>query len=387
MPKISKRQKTIKEIDQILFLLILFDSEENEEQIQELMELKAHILSFRFFEPYQSIPKSLQHRTTLLTLPTSEFRQAFRMNKDTFLFILNRIQNHQVFQNNSYNKQQPVWIQLLVALERFGFDGNSCSVGKVARSLGIGNGTVVLYTTRVIEAILSIHDEMIKWPSRNEKKRTSRYFKEQHQFEGCIGIVDGTFVNLCQKPTVDPETYWSRKQKYSMNVQIVCNERREIIFYQVGYPGSCNDAYCFRNSDLSINPERYFSTGEYMLADGGYTLNSRTLIPYKLPTGDQVDFNSKLSSARILVEHVMGLLKGRWSSLRGLRVQIHKKEDTVKVNQWIVACLILHNMVLKFNDNWEEEISVDDESVNESEETVEENGIDLRERIKRTILE
>lgn len=134
------------------------------------MELKAHILSYRFFEACGSIPKSLQHRTTLLMLPSNEFRQAFRMNKDTFLFILNTIQNHQVFQNNSYNKQQPVWIQLLVALERFGFDGNSCSVGKVARSLGIGNGTVVLYTTRVIEAILSIHDEMIKWPSRNEKK-------------------------------------------------------------------------------------------------------------------------------------------------------------------------------------------------------------------------
>jgi len=34
--------------------LIVFDAEENEEQIQELMEPKAHILSFRFFEPYES---------------------------------------------------------------------------------------------------------------------------------------------------------------------------------------------------------------------------------------------------------------------------------------------------------------------------------------------
>ena len=59
MPKISKRLKTVEEIDQLLFLLIIFDAEETEEQIQELMELKAHILSYRFFEPYESIPTVL----------------------------------------------------------------------------------------------------------------------------------------------------------------------------------------------------------------------------------------------------------------------------------------------------------------------------------------
>ena len=191
------------------------------------------------------------------------------------------------------------------------------------------------------------HVEMIKWPNVNQRKRTSDYFEENHQLKGCIGIVDGTFVNLCQKPSVDPETYWSRKQKYSMNVQIVCNHRREIIYYQVGYPGSCNDTYCFRNSDLNKHPERYFNIGEYLLADGGYILNSRTLIPYKTPTGEQIEFNRKISSARIIVEHVMGLLKGRWCSLRSLRIQIHKREDTEKVNNWIVCCLILHNMVTR----------------------------------------
>ena len=142
-------------VDQILFLLIISDYEENEEQIQELMELKAHILSYRFFNSSERIPKSIQHRTNLLTLQNNEFRQAFRMNKDTFMYILTAIQSHQVFLNNSFNKHQPVWIQLLVGLERLGFDGNASSIGKVARGLGLGNGTVILYTNRVIEAILS----------------------------------------------------------------------------------------------------------------------------------------------------------------------------------------------------------------------------------------
>ena len=166
----------------------------------------------------------------LLTLPSEEFREAFRMNKETFLFILNKIQSHQIFKNNSKHQQQPIWLQLLVALERFGFDGTSSSGGKISRNLGISKGTVILYTTRVIEAILSIHFELIKWPDRRRRKITSDYFEENHRLKGCVGIVDGTFVNLCEKPQVDPETYWSRKQRNSMNVQIICNERREIIF-------------------------------------------------------------------------------------------------------------------------------------------------------------
>ena len=130
-------------------------------------------------------------------------------------------------------------------------------------------------------------------------------------------VLDGTFVNLCQKPGVDPETFWSRKQRYSMNLQIICNHKREIIYYHVGYPGSCHDSTCFSQTDISNHPEKYFSNGEYLIADCGYALGPNTIVPYRSPGGNQLEFNRKFSSARIIVEHVMGLLKGRWSSLRG----------------------------------------------------------------------
>ena len=116
-------------------------------------------------------------------------------------------------------------------------------------------------------------------------------------------------MNLCEKPQIDPETYWSRK-RYSINVQIICNERRETIYYQVGYPGSCPDTVCFRTCDIFRNPQRYLSNGEYILADGGYLLNNRTLIPYRNPQEfEKQVFNQKISSARNIVEHGMGIIK------------------------------------------------------------------------------
>ena len=123
--KYQKNNKLMKQIDEILLLLIIDDDPRNQPEIDELLDLKAHILSFRYFSSSTLIPKSLHHRTMLLTLPSEEFRQAFRMNKDTFLFVLNNIQNHEVFKNNCNRKQQPIWVQLLVALERFGSVNNN----------------------------------------------------------------------------------------------------------------------------------------------------------------------------------------------------------------------------------------------------------------------
>jgi hypothetical protein len=391
MPKISSRQLTISQIDTILRQLILSDSFESspfyEQEINELMELKAHILSYRYFDRAResSIPKSLEHRTLLLTLPNDEFRQAFRMNKDTFVFILNKIEAHEIFKNAGTHKQQPVWVQLLVALERFGFDGNACSVGKVARNMGISSGTVILFSNRVIEALVSIIPNWIKWSTPAQRKRTSRYFEENHNLKGCVGVLDGTLVNLCQKPFLNGETYWTRKQRYSMNVQIICNHKREIIYYQTGYPGSCHDSLCFKNTDICKHPEKYMSNGEYLLADAGYALSPNVVVPYRSPAGEELEFNRKFSSARIIIEHVMGLLKGRWSSLRGLRVKIHKPEDVERANRWIVAILVLHNIVMKFKDNWEEEIEEDETDIYAGEE-INTTGIELRERVRDMIM-
>lgn len=48
MPRISEKQQIVKQIDQILLLLIIDDDPRNQKEIDELLDLKAHILSFRY---------------------------------------------------------------------------------------------------------------------------------------------------------------------------------------------------------------------------------------------------------------------------------------------------------------------------------------------------
>lgn len=53
-----------------------------------------------------------------------EFKQVSRVTPETFMYILSKTQNHDIFRNQSRHHQKPIWIQLLVASSRFGLDGN-----------------------------------------------------------------------------------------------------------------------------------------------------------------------------------------------------------------------------------------------------------------------
>ncbi|KAG2062625.1 hypothetical protein BDR04DRAFT_1040075, partial [Suillus decipiens] len=68
------------------------------------------------------------------------------VSSEIFQVILNLIEDHPVFYNNSNNAQVPVQIQLAVTLYRMGQYGNGASIEDIAHFAGISEGAVVLYT-------------------------------------------------------------------------------------------------------------------------------------------------------------------------------------------------------------------------------------------------
>lgn len=66
-------------------------------------------------------------------------------------------------------------------------------------------------------------------------------------------------------------------------------------------------------------------------------------------TEAQKNFNRIQSSTRAIVEHSIGLLKGRWRILLD-RMDVHR---TDLIPYYIIVCCILHNLCLKNNENLE----------------------------------
>jgi len=86
-----------------------------------------------------------------------------------------------------------------------------------------------------------------------------------------------------------------------------------------------------------------------------------------LRTAAETRFNKKLSSARMIVERSIGLLKGGWRCL--LDKLPMKRIDLIP--RYIIACCVLHNICLLIGDpqnNMIEELrplDVNDENYNE----------------------
>jgi len=78
-------------------------------------------------------------------------------------------------------------------------------------------------------------------------------------------------------------------------------------------------------------------------------------------TADQRIFNYHISKIRIRVEHAIGLLKGRFQSLKELRIQITYRKHHMCVLIWLRGCIILHNLIIRIeegnvDEDWREEL-------------------------------
>ena len=221
---------------------------------------------------------------------------------------------------------------------------------------------------RVVTAICSLSDEFISWPSVEEKKEISNFVYEQSFLTKCVGIIDGTLFPLRFEPqTPDSPDYHGRKFQWSLSVLIVNDHKRRIRYYLAGFPGCCHDNRVWTASNLYKQPEKYFSGMEYLLGDSAFS-NGRTMVAaFKKPVGHPMpqpheEFNTLLAKARIISEHTIGILKGRFPWLRSIRMIVTpEKESMKKILTHIHATIVLHNWLIDLNDDLDERPEDDDD--------------------------
>ena len=312
-------------------------------------------------------------------LTDAEFLKKYRMSRDSFDSLLNMVECHPVFDPVTGDKRcgpcQSPRDQLLTLLHFLGREG-SCASG-TKNTLFIGYGTHYLYVRRAIEAIRSLRDEVVTWPDEDERKQISQRMKDKYDFPGCVCMGDGTLFPLVFAPsTDDAPDYSGRKYGYSLTCFIISDDKRRIRQYLAGWPGSVHDNRVFGKMKANTSPESHFSSCEYMLSDSAlencdYVVAAFKKPPLKCLPRENERFNTKLAVARIIAEHTIGLLKGRFPWLKRIRNRITRDKKSMRfVLQLIDCCVILHNLLLPGADeenlpNWfdEEELSdVDDDS-------------------------
>ncbi|OWY90575.1 hypothetical protein PHMEG_00041237 [Phytophthora megakarya] len=212
MPKMSERQRFLREILDVLAVATLEeeDGEDLNLSCEQLLSSELDDISYLLL-----LVQSHRYLTDRVRLPKpTEFladTQSCVFNKPTY-------------------QQAPPWFQLFVALDRFGNNGTGASLNRSRRLWAIGKGTVDAYTNRVVKALNQLAAQYVRWPNAAQRRRTSRELGRLG-FRGCVGFIDGATVPLAQKPAKDGECFFDRKQRYSLNAQVVCDNRRRVISF------------------------------------------------------------------------------------------------------------------------------------------------------------
>ncbi|GBB98126.1 hypothetical protein RclHR1_31420001 [Rhizophagus clarus] len=165
-------------------------------------------------------------------------------------------------------------------------------------------------------AILSLKNELVKWPTGELKRMVHLGFNNIGGFNNVIGAIDGTHIILGTAPLKQPEIYWNRKKKYSIQCQGIVDHRGVFINYEIGWPGSVHDAKVYRNSFFYQNVSTLIKGWDYLLGDSAYPLSTFHIKPFNNPVNNlETQFNITHSLHRVVVENAFEINNDSWDEL------------------------------------------------------------------------
>jgi hypothetical protein len=237
----------------------------------------------------------------------NQYRGKVRVDPFVFDSIVDKIRDHFIFHNNSNLPQTPVKVQLAIFLFRAGHYGNAASPEAIGHWAGVSPGTVVNCTNRVMVALLSLHDEYVRFPTAEEKERAKAWVEEKACPEWRDGylMVDGTKIPLFQRPGLHGDAWFDKNRSYSLDCQVcfyafvccchlTCQQLVTlpnsllIVDYGLGHTGSVHDSMAFRNTLVYEEHERILAPGEWIWADSAYPAETWCVSPFRMPAGGEL---------------------------------------------------------------------------------------------------
>ena len=295
------------------------------------------------------------------TYTDARFKKTFRVNRETFLYVLEKIRH--ILERETVT-EEPISPEqrLAVCLYRLGRGDYFYTISQMT---GLGTSTICTIVSEVSQAIVDClwDQEVTRYMPNSEAELCKKIqeMEEAWQFPCCWSAVDGCHIPIkCPAGGLEAsKEYHNFKNFYSVILMAMVDSNYRFIWGSCGFPGNSHDSVIFQSTDLWTNimqNEAILKIGKQIegihipaliLVDSAFPLKCWMLKPYSnaVLTPKQRYFNYRLSRARMVTEGAYGQLKGRW------RVLHRKCESSAKEVKIItLACVILHNICISQND-------------------------------------
>ncbi|CAI2194863.1 5368_t:CDS:2 [Funneliformis geosporum] len=139
---------------------------------------------------------------------------------------------------------------------------------------------ISLYTDELTKSQKLISVNNFKWSTNETKQRVYEGFKNISGMKNVIGAIDGSHIVLANVLLKQPETYWSRKKRYSIQLQRIVDHKGIFIDYEIGWSGSVHDARVYKNSHFYLNASEIIKGNEFLLEDSAYPISTFVIKPF-----------------------------------------------------------------------------------------------------------
>ena len=275
------------------------------------------------------------------TYSPDRFKRTFRISRETFDFILNRIRGS--LEKQSVNEDAvPPELRSEVYLNRLGRGDYYYTISELT---GLGVPTVCEVVIEVSQAIVeNLWDNEVAshFPQNtNELRRKMEEMDEEWQFTCAFAAIDDCHISIkCPAGGLESaKEYHNFKTFYSIVMMAMVDAIYIIIWASTGFADNAHDYIIFQATDIYaeiVRGNRLPSIAQreakvdippLILGDSAFPFHTWLMKPYgnAVLTPEQRYFNYRLSRARMVTEGAYEKLKGSW------RVLSRKCESKVEI--------------------------------------------------------
>jgi len=277
------------------------------------------------------------------------FKDLYRVNQDTFQFVVNEISLHPVFVDKASGRPRSLPPDLALKLFLLRMGNRFPSLSLVARFHQVSKSSAQRLINYCGKAIVdSLERRFVRFPvSEAERQHVAEGFRSLAGFPGVLGALDGTHVRISAPavPEAEKKLYWCRHQEYSVVLSAIVDAKGRFIHTHFGFPGSCHDSYVFERTSFFGSLAQLVPLGFHLVADSAYTLRQEVMCQYRetlVRTPAQRLFSLVLARTRQPAERSFGMLQTRFRALGG---QLEMALD--KLQYCVRAATVLHNICLE----------------------------------------
>lgn len=325
--------------------------------------------------PWSTIPQTdWWERVVMTEFQPSDWLDKFRMSKETFFHLCDKLRPRLARQNTSFRQALPVEKRVAVALWRL---ASNVEYRIISTLFGVGKSTVCKCVRDMCHSIVALlSSEYMHAPTEQELKESARLFFSQIGFPHCVAAV-ATLHTAILTPSHNAQDYANSADWLSVMSQVLVNGRGQFWDVCASFPGGTDPAEILQNSSLwataeeggftPSEPSTFMGTPlRYMLVGQPcYPLQCWLLTAFmdkkksksrsSSLSPSQRSFNLHMEQALRVSDEALLRLRARWQCLS-------KRNDCGLdvVPTMVLACCILHNICEEHRDTfkpeWKDEV-------------------------------